>query len=65
MAASPTAATSFGANPFTLGVASGNPGPGTVVLWTRLAPAPLRFCGGMDPISYEVAMGNRAGRGFW
>ncbi|MBA2948736.1 alkaline phosphatase D family protein [Streptomyces himalayensis] len=27
-------------NPFTLGVASGDPLPGSVILWTRLAPAP-------------------------
>jgi alkaline phosphatase D len=27
--------------PFRLGVASGEPAPGSVVLWTRLAPAPL------------------------
>lgn len=29
------------ANPFTLGVASGEPLPDGVVIWTRLAPAPL------------------------
>jgi alkaline phosphatase D len=28
-------------DPFTLGVASGDPDPGSVVLWTRLAPSPL------------------------
>jgi alkaline phosphatase D len=28
-------------NPFTLGVASGNPKEDSVVLWTRLAPNPL------------------------
>ncbi len=28
-------------NPFTLGVASGNPKDDSVVLWTRLAPVPL------------------------
>jgi alkaline phosphatase D len=33
-------------NPFTLGVASGSPRPQGVVLWTRLAPEPLRG-GGM------------------
>lgn len=31
----------FASNPFTLGVASGYPSPESVVLWTRLAPAPL------------------------
>ena len=30
-----------GENPFTLGVASGDPAPDDVVLWTRLAPEPL------------------------
>lgn len=37
-----------GAQPFTLGVASGDPGPTGVVLWTRLAPDPLQG-GGMPP----------------
>jgi alkaline phosphatase D len=32
---------------FSLGVASGDPGPGSVVLWTRLAPRPLQPDGGM------------------
>lgn len=36
-------------NPFTLGVASGDPWPDSVVLWTRLAPAPLEPGGGMAP----------------
>jgi alkaline phosphatase D len=31
----------FTGNPFTLGVASGDPLPDSVVLWTRLAPNPL------------------------
>ncbi|AYY13100.1 alkaline phosphatase [Actinobacteria bacterium YIM 96077] len=31
----------FGENPFSLGVASGDPLPDGVVLWTRLAPDPL------------------------
>ena len=30
----------FAAYPFSLGVASGYPAPGSVVLWTRLAPVP-------------------------
>jgi phosphodiesterase/alkaline phosphatase D-like protein len=34
------AAQSFGDNPFTLGVASGDPTPDGIVLWTRLAPDP-------------------------
>jgi PhoD-like phosphatase, N-terminal domain len=37
---------SLGADPFTLGAASGDPEPHGVVLWTRLAPDPLRG-GGM------------------
>ncbi|MDF2378412.1 MAG: alkaline phosphatase D family protein, partial [Verrucomicrobiales bacterium] len=48
----------FGSNPFTLGVASGDPEPDGVVLWTRLAPKPLDG-GGMDPepvrVQWEVA----------
>ena len=52
--ASPSAASAFGANPFGLGVASGDPLPDGVVLWTRLAPVPLAVNGGMDPVPYEV-----------
>jgi alkaline phosphatase D len=48
----------FTGYPFTLGVASGSPGPTSVVLWTRLAPDPLHG-GGMDevtvPVRWEVA----------
>lgn len=40
-------------NLFTLGVASGDPLPDSVVLWTRLAPKPLEG-GGMPPESVEV-----------
>jgi len=40
--------------PFTLGVASGDPTPYRVVLWTRLAPRPLAPDGGMDSQSYRV-----------
>ena len=36
-----TVTPSFSSNPFTLGVASGDPLPDSVVLWTRLAPEPL------------------------
>lgn len=49
------------AHPFTLGVASGDPQPGGVVLWTRLAPEPLAADGhgGMPrrpyTVDYEVA----------
>ena len=40
--------------PFTLGVASGDPTPDGVVLWTRLAPQPL-FDGGMPRLPLEVS----------
>lgn len=39
--------------PFTLGIASGDPLPDGVVLWTRLAPDPLNG-GGMDPHPFPV-----------
>jgi alkaline phosphatase D len=41
------AAPRFGADPFALGVASGYPHPGGMVLWTRLA-------GALDPVSIPV-----------
>jgi alkaline phosphatase D len=45
-------------SPFTLGVASGEPLPTSVVLWTRLAPKPLQG-GGMParpvPVQWQVA----------
>ncbi|MER7175202.1 alkaline phosphatase D family protein [Streptomyces mesophilus] len=34
-------------NPFTLGVASGDPLPGSALLWTRLAPQPYAADGGL------------------
>src|SRR4051794_13871574 len=36
----------FSDYPFQLGVASGDPRPDSVVLWTRLAPRPLEVGGG-------------------
>lgn len=58
MPASLLAATSFGngriPDPFTLGVASGDPLPDSVVLWTRLAPEPLAEDGGMPQRAAEV-----------
>ncbi|PPK93737.1 alkaline phosphatase D [Kineococcus xinjiangensis] len=48
-------------DPFTLGVASGDPTPDGVVLWTRLAPQPDAEdgCGGMPdhpvPVQWELA----------
>jgi len=53
-------------DPFTLGVASGDPWPDSVVLWTRLAPAPLEEGGGMAnaPVTlrWEVAADARMSR---
>lgn len=52
-------------DPFSLGVASGDPLPGGFVLWTRLAPAPLAEdgSGGMPPrkvpVRWEVAEDER------
>ncbi|MDL5205696.1 alkaline phosphatase D family protein [Streptomyces sp. ALI-76-A] len=50
-------------NPFTLGVASGDPQPGSVVLWTRLAPSPYEPGGGMAKLAaavlWEVATDER------
>ncbi len=49
----------FAADPFSLGVASGYPLPGSVMLWTRLAPLPDAPDGGMGPevvsVRWEVA----------
>ncbi|MUG95194.1 alkaline phosphatase [Scytonema sp. UIC 10036] len=48
----------FSAYPFSLGVASGDPLPDSVVLWTRLAPDPLNG-GGMPsanvPVQWQIA----------
>lgn len=43
----------FAANPFTLGVASGDPSADGAVIWTRLAPSPLAG-GGLPAVSYPV-----------
>jgi alkaline phosphatase D len=40
--------------PFTLGVASGEPAPDGVVLWTRLAPEPFQPLGGMPAAAIEI-----------
>ncbi|MGI8860743.1 MAG: alkaline phosphatase D family protein [Rubrobacteraceae bacterium] len=48
----------FSDYPFTLGVASGDPLPDGVVLWTRLAPDPLKGGGMPDkkvPVQWQVA----------
>src|SRR6056297_3479564 len=49
----------FSENPFKLGVASGDPEPHGVVLWTRLAPRPLEG-GGMpnEPIAVQWEVAN-------
>ncbi|MFB7911460.1 alkaline phosphatase D family protein [Kitasatospora sp. NPDC056076] len=51
-------------DPFTLGVASGDPLPDAVVLWTRLAPRPLEPGGGLPPagsvrVGWEIARDER------
>lgn len=50
----PNAAPVFSEGPFTLGVASGEPLPDGVVLWTRLAPLPFEPFGGMPLEPVEV-----------
>lgn len=42
------------ADPFTLGVAAGDPWPDGFVIWTRLAPDPLAEFGGMPRRAVEV-----------
>ncbi len=46
-------------NPFTLGVAAGDPAPDGFVIWTRLATQPLEFGGGLPmraiKVRWEVA----------
>jgi alkaline phosphatase D len=52
--------------PFTLGIASGEPWPDSVVLWTRLAPRPLEGDGGMRAapvaVRWELAEDDRFAR---
>ena len=61
----PAQATTLRRDPFTLGVASGDPLPDGVVLWTRLAPEPLAADGrgGMPsrpvPVQWELALDDR------
>lgn len=49
----------FSGNPFSLGVASGDPAPDGIVLWTRLAPEPEAPDSGMTqkrvPVRWEVS----------
>jgi alkaline phosphatase D len=44
----------FADQPFGLGVASGDPTPSGIVIWTRLAPAPLESGGGLPDQLYGV-----------
>jgi len=53
----------FRTYPFTLGVASGDPWPDSVVLWTRLAPEPLDG-GGMPMVNIEVGWEVASDRAF-
>ncbi|MFE9437943.1 alkaline phosphatase D family protein [Streptomyces sp. NPDC006602] len=50
-------------NPFTLGVASGDPLPDSVLLWTRLAPVPFQPDGGLPAervlVQWELAHDER------
>jgi alkaline phosphatase D len=52
----------LGSNPFTLGVASGDPTPDGIVLWTRLAPEPAEI-GTLGrraiPVGWRVATDSR------
>jgi len=50
-------------DPFTLGVASGEPAPDGFVIWTRLAPDPLNG-GGMAPEPVELGWEVAADEGF-
>lgn len=51
------------ADPFTLGVASGDPLPDSVLIWTRLAPEPFAEDGGLGPervaVHWEMALDER------
>src|SRR5262245_6830581 len=55
-------AQNLGGYPFTLGVASGDPTPDGIVLWTRLAPNPLDG-GGMPhhpiAVQWQIATDDR------
>src|SRR5690348_16512671 len=53
-AAGPSSARRWAATPFALGIASGDPAPDGMVLWTRLAPDPL-IGGGVAPTAIDVS----------
>lgn len=44
----------FESDPYTLGVASGDPLPNSVIIWTRLAPNPLEADGAMPSEAFDV-----------
>lgn len=46
--------TTFTDDPFTLGVASGEPAPDGFVIWTRLAPKPFEIGHGLPSTPVEV-----------
>jgi alkaline phosphatase D len=51
----------WASDPFTLGVASGDPASDGVVLWTRLAPEPLNGGGISEPVVVTWEVGDDAG----
>src|SRR4249919_2595584 len=52
------------ANPFSLGVASGDPAPDGFVIWTRLAPTPLDAHGGMPIVPVSATWTVASDEGF-
>ena len=59
------AAQAIGDDPFTLGVASGDPTPDGIVLWTRLAPKPLEGAGMPNhpiAVQWRIASDDRMAR---
>ena len=56
----------FSVNPFTLGIASGDVTESSVVLWSRLAPEPLKAGGGMEsfsvPVQWELSLDAKMSR---
>ncbi|MCK1796158.1 alkaline phosphatase D family protein [Streptomyces sp. XM4193] len=62
--AAPARETRLDTEPFTLGVASGDPLPDSVVLWTRLAPEPYEAGSGLSGKPVNVAWELARDRGF-
>jgi alkaline phosphatase D len=52
--AAPTSTVPIASDPFRLGVASGDPTRESVIMWTRLVPAPLEVGGGMPRVPVSV-----------